>query len=346
MSKVKILQVGCGGISHAWLDVWTQRTDVEIVGLVDIFEANAIGQRDKYKITCEVYTDLDTAIMHQKPDIVIDTTIPNVHHQVVTTALRHGCYVLGEKPLSDNIEHAIDMVRTADKMNKSYAVMQNYRNNPNVRAFRHIVEAGHIGQLGYLSANFFIGARFGGFRGAMDSPLILDMAIHTFDLARFISGCDPVSVYCHEFNPAGSWYQGASSACCIFEMTDGVVFSFNGSWSSISQKTSWSSEWRAQGSLGTSMWDGDHMPTYDIEKQGAEKTFHPDVERFTSEYIWAGQHGHAGGIDEMLTAIRENRRAETDCHDNIKSLGMVLAAIKSSREGRKVMLGEILSELV
>ena len=37
----------------------------------------------------------------------------------------------------------------------------------------------------------------------MDSPLVLDMAIHTFDQARFITGANPISVYCHEFNPPG-----------------------------------------------------------------------------------------------------------------------------------------------
>ena len=47
----------------------------------------------------------------------------------------------------------------------------------------------------------------------MESPLILDMAIHTFDQARFITGADPVSVYCHEFNPPGSWYKEMQPRC-------------------------------------------------------------------------------------------------------------------------------------
>lgn len=55
-------------------------------------------------------------------------------------------------------------------------------------------------------------AHFGGFRDKMPSPLILDMAIHHFDLARYMSGADPVAVYAKEFNPAGSWYKGDVSA--------------------------------------------------------------------------------------------------------------------------------------
>ena len=52
----------------------------------------------------------------------------------------------------------------------------------------------------------------GGFREEMDSPLLVDMAIHTFDAARYVTGGDPVSVLCTEFNPPWSWYRGAASA--------------------------------------------------------------------------------------------------------------------------------------
>lgn len=51
----------------------------------------------------------------------------------------------------------------------------------------------------------------------MDHPLIVDMAIHPFDQARFICGTDQASVYCHEYNPLGYWYNGNVSAICILK---------------------------------------------------------------------------------------------------------------------------------
>lgn len=53
----------------------------------------------------------------------------------------------------------------------------------------------------------------------MDSPLILDMAIHQFDQARCMTGADALAVTCHEFNPAWSWYRHGAGASAIFEMT-------------------------------------------------------------------------------------------------------------------------------
>ena len=56
----------------------------------------------------------------------------------------------------------------------------------------------------------------------MDSPLLVDMAIHTFDAARYVTGADPVSVQCAEFNPPWSWYRGSASAIAEFEFEDGL----------------------------------------------------------------------------------------------------------------------------
>lgn len=44
--KLRVLQVGCGGISHNWLTTLSSREDVEIVGLTDLHESNA---QDKKK---------------------------------------------------------------------------------------------------------------------------------------------------------------------------------------------------------------------------------------------------------------------------------------------------------
>ena len=87
----------------------------------------------------------------------------------------------------------------------------------------------------------------------MPSPLILDMSIHHFDLARYMTGLDPVSVYAHEFNPHGSWTQGDDAASCIFEMTNGVIFTYRGSWCAEGCPTSWNGDWRFVGDRGTSM---------------------------------------------------------------------------------------------
>ena len=51
----------------------------------------------------------------------------------------------------------------------------------------------------------------------MDSPLLVDMSIHTFDAARYVTGADPVSVQCTEFNPAWSWMTEMSGVLVVLD---------------------------------------------------------------------------------------------------------------------------------
>ncbi|GIO29598.1 hypothetical protein J2TS6_07390 [Paenibacillus albilobatus] len=158
--------------------------------------------------------------------------------------------------MSANLEQAKEIIQVSEATGRTLSVMQNRRYDANIRALREMIQFGTIGKPGMVNADFFIGPHFGGFRELMDSPLIVDMAIHTFDQARFILGADPVSVYCHEFNPTGSWYQGNAAAICIYEMSDGSVFCYRGSWCAEGASTSWESDWRITGEKGTAIWDG------------------------------------------------------------------------------------------
>ncbi|KAF9113864.1 hypothetical protein BGX30_006801 [Mortierella sp. GBA39] len=178
-------------MANTWVDYAAGREDTEIVGLVDIKKEAALAMAERN------------------------------HHGVSATALELGCDVFAEKPLAETMEDCLDIVRRSALTGCTHAVMQNRRYDPRIRAFRKLIAEGTIGRTGFIGADFFIGAHFGGFREAMASPLLLDMAIHTFDQARLITGANPVSVYCHEFNPPGSWYEGNAMAICIFEMSDG-----------------------------------------------------------------------------------------------------------------------------
>jgi predicted dehydrogenase len=336
--KHRIVVAGCGGMSNAWLDYAAQRENAEIVGLVDIYEEAAKAMAAKRGLDVPVFTSLGEALAVTEANLVFDVTIPASHKEIVTTALRAGCDVFGEKPMAESYEDALEIVELSQATGKRYAIMQNRRYLKQIRALREVLRSGSIGQVGSLHADFFIGAHFGGFRDAMESPLIVDMAIHTFDQARFISGADPVSVYCHEYNPPGSWYKGNASAICIFEMSDGSVFTYRGSWCAEGLNTSWEADWRITGSEGSVRWDGQSMPYGERANPDKPDGFIREQLRIESENTWHGAEGHPGCLDEMFAALEEGRPAETDSLDNIKSVNMVFGAVRSAKLGQKVRL--------
>lgn len=333
----QVVQVGCGGMGQGWVESATKTPGMQVVGLVDVNRSAAEKTAERFKLPpAVVYGSLSDALAKTDADIVFDVTVPTAHEAVVIEALNAGRHVLGEKPMSESLASAQRMVDAAKKTGKTYAVTQNYRYNPPIRGLRSFLGSGKIGPVQETHAEFYIGAHFGGFRDEMAYPLILDMSIHTFDAARFLTGADPVSVYCHSFNPARSWYKGDASAVCIFEMTGGVVFSYRGSWCAEGQNTSWNSNWRILGSKGSVLWDGGESFKAEADKPGAKPGFFIEQEKLDVPIGPMEVTGHAAIMREFVAALREGRKPETDCQDNIKSLAMVLAAVESAKSGKKV----------
>jgi predicted dehydrogenase len=309
---------------------------VTIVGLVDIDGAAAEKLRDEFGLADAITgTDLDAVLAATKPDMVFDVVIPTARRDVVATALRHGCHVLSEKPMAASMDEARDLLGLAAEAGKIHAIVQNRRFISGVRRIRRLVDSGALGELTGLHADFFIGAHFGGFRDAMQNVLLLDMAIHTFDAARFMSGKEPLAVYCHETNPRGSWYAHGAAANAIFELSDDVVFTYRGSWAAEGATTSWESAWRIIGTTGTLIWDG--ADKFEAKTASGDGFLRPlaEIDVPAPENV-NETHGHASVIAEFLSAVRSNRPPETASNDNIKSLGMVFSAIESAARRQRI----------
>ena len=335
-----IAVAGCGSMAKAWIQIAQQRQDCRIAALIDVDTQAAEQKKAEFSLNASVYSNLKTALGREEIDIVFDITPPQYHYQTVTTALEAGCHVFGEKPMSDSLAEAYRMVECAQKSGKEYFVMQNRRYQPYLYAMRDFVQNGNLGAVGQISADFRLNPHFGGFRDEMGSPLIADMAIHTFDAARFLLGKNPVSVYCHEFNPSWSWYHGDANAVCIFEMEDGSVFDYRGSWCANGLHTSWESEWRISCRDGGIFWDGGQKLYYELDDKRKKDGISP-VEGEKSPFVTISPcqiaaPGHEGCINEMFEALTKGVRPQTDCRDNIKSIEMVHKALQSSREKKSV----------
>lgn len=334
----RALVLGCGGISNSWLGSSAVRDMTHVVALVDLDRERAEAKADRHGLH-EVFvgTDFEEALRVTKPDVVFNLTTPDAHCATSITAMEHGCHVLTEKPLADSMDGARRMIETAQAAGRTLAVAQNRRYVPQVRALKRFIASGSLGPITTVQSDFFIGAHFTGFRLHMRHVLLLDMAIHTFDAARCMTGADACTVYCHEWNPAGSWYDRDAAAVAVFEMTDGIVYTYEGSWCSEGMNTSWEGEWRIVGRNGTALWDGHGDTTAEIveetpegrEKRRVEVPV-PQMERENRDAV----------IAEFLRCVEggemPGETPETAGRDNIKSLAMVFGAIESAESERKV----------
>jgi predicted dehydrogenase len=335
---VNAVLVGCGAMSKAWLEAAAGTAGLTITGLVDIDERRASARAGEFGLRDAIIgTDLDAVLRRVPADIVFDVVVPEARRDVALTAFRHNCHLLTEKPLADTRTNALEILAAAKRADRIHAVVQNRRYVANVRRIRRFLESGAIGTPTSVHCDFFVAPHFGGFREEMRHVLLLDMAIHTFDAARYMVNGEPRSVYCQEWEPKNSWYRQGSSASAIFEMADGAVFTYRGSWCADGLRTSWEGSWRIVGERGSLAWDGFDGISAEITSGVREGVLEvpkpvtvPDLD--PRDRI----DGHRGVIQDFVAAIRDGGTPETAGSDNIKSLAMVLSAIESAEAGRRV----------
>lgn len=329
---VRLVQVGAGAMGRSWLQVIADSDQVKLVGLVDLNEEAAREAADAAGLTgVAVAGSLEQLLDRIDPQAVLNVTVPAAHASVSTTALLHGLPVLCEKPLAESVSAGLSMIAAAELSGQLLMVSQSRRYWRNLSAFRRQIAC--LGSVGTLTCDFFKAPHFGGFRDEMKYPLLIDMAIHQFDLARDLLGSEPVAVYCDSYNPSWSWYHGDAAAQVCFEFAGGSRFSFTGSWCSPGLETSWNGSWRVSGQGGTAVWDGDHQPT---AADGDGQTIAATVEDEPKQI--------AGSLAEFVGAVRTGALPSGEAHSNVLSLAMVEAAIRSAEESRRMLIAEVVSD--
>jgi predicted dehydrogenase len=327
---LRLLQVGAGSMGQAWLRTIARNPDVVLVGLADIDPSLARTAADAHGYAgIPVGGSVDELAGQSGAEAVIDVTVPGAHPLVSTAALLRGLPVLCEKPLAESVRQGLSMAAAAEAAGKLLMVSQSRRYFRNGAAFgRQIAQ---LGPLASLTCEFFKAPRFGGFRERMPEPLLVDMAIHQFDLARKLVGSEPVSVYCESYNPSWSWFDGNASADAVFTFEDGTRFVFTGSWCSPALETSWNGRWRAGSAGGSAIWDGDGVPVAELASGTALEALVGDE----PEEI-------AGSLAEFVSALRAGAVPQSEARSNVVSLAMVEAAVRSAATGARVMIAEVL----
>jgi predicted dehydrogenase len=329
---LRVVLVGAGNMGRHWLDVIAETPEVRLVGLVDLAVDLARGAAEQRGLNIVVGDSLAAVASESGAQAVIDVTVPPAHHAVNTEALFAGLPVLCEKPIAPTVAETLSLAAAEEVTGQLLMTSQSRRYYPALAELKLALPA--LGQVGIVSTEFFKAPHFGGFRDEMAHPLLVDMAIHSFDVARYLLDADPVSVDCRTFNPEWSWYRGDAAATATFVFDDGTRFGYTGSWCSPGLETSWNGNWRISGALGSASWDGEGRPRVELVDESARQQSRTPQ----------GRSEIAGALDEFVGALRTGVVPSGDVHSNVYSLAMVEAAVLSAENERTVQLDAVLED--
>jgi len=339
---LRLVLVGAGSMGRHWLDVITATPSVELVGLVDLdleLARKAVADRG---LDIVVGDALSAVAAESGAQAVVDVTVPPAHHAVNTEALFAGLPVLCEKPIAPTVAETLSLAAAAEVTGQLLMTSQSRRYYPALAALKS--QLGGLGRVGVVTTEFFKAPHFGGFRDEMDHPLLVDMAIHAFDVARYLLDANPVRVDCRTFNPAWSWYRGDAAATAVFEFEGGTRYTFAGSWCSPGLETSWNGLWRLSAEGGSAIWDGDGEAV--VERAGGADIRTPLAGDAAADAAppAPGRVEIAGALDEFVEALRTGRTPSGEVHSNVYSLAMVEGAVRSADGLASVELEAVLED--
>ncbi len=343
MDVRRCIVVGCGGRGGYWTNqvLAAMSDEVEVAGLVDIEqEALRKGAETHDLPESALFSDAEEAMDTVEAEFTLIATPPWVHEENVASACEHGLAVLMEKPIADTLDASVRIMKMVERAELPCTIVQNYRYSPFMLAFQGAVENEDVGRLSYVTARFAAdynppkswGRRF---RHEMDHALLIEGSVHHFDMIRNISGRDCEEIFGYGWIPAWADFEGNSNGLYVMKLTDGAFAAYEGSCTTEGHENPWHHEYyRAECEEGAVVVGADCIVKI-VRVDGRDEivTQPPDVPE-PGEAI----------LQEFLQYLATGTPSPTAIRDNIKSVGMVFAAIECDRTGRPVNVEELLAE--
>ena len=336
----RVVVVGAGGMGSWWAREIVESEVAELVGVADLVEGAPerviaqSGAPDPEAVA--VGTDGVDLALEVEADLLVNPTVPVAHHPVTVKALHAGIPVLGEKPVTETLPEAISLLAHAELTGVPFMVSQSRRFFRQVRQLRSFVAA--HGPTVMTSAFFSLFTEMEGFRRTQDHPLLRDMGIHAFDTARYILDADPVAVTARGTRPEWSVYHHDATVSATFEMSDGSLFAYHGTWNARGLPTWWNSEWRIGAQHGSATWDGTGTPVVGTEDEEETARLQAAIDAETAPE----PDQIAASLVECVSALREGRTPMCEIHENVLSFAMVEAAVTAVERGERVEIDELL----
>ncbi len=222
---VRVCVIGLGGIGNLHASIHHTDALAELVGVCDWKKGRADDAAARFG--APAFYDVPTMLAALKPDMCDIATggyeYASEHYDPTMQALGAGCHVLGEKPISNEISKAKEMVAFAKTRNVCYGINLNHRFTPAARIARRWVDEGRIGHQLFINMSMWIK------NPTETSPWFQIKALHphTVDVMRHFCG-DIDAVHCFATKAPGRsiW----STAHFSMRFKNGAVGGLTGSY--------------------------------------------------------------------------------------------------------------------
>lgn len=330
MSPLRVVVLGLGFFGRNWLREVTASPACEVAGIVAKHPDLLAAAGEAFGVPPERrFASVEEGLDRAGAEAAVVALPEMAHRAAILAALGRGLHVLTEKPLAMTVAEAADVVRAARRSPGSVVMVdQNYRWRPHTMALRQAVARGLVGRVAAATYEYrqtIVRTTTDAWREEMPHPYLHDIAIHHFDLLRACTGLECEAVVAAGARPPWSWYRGLPGVDALLAFAPDARVSYTGTMVARGLATPQDGILTIVGEGGTLRLEADSQVR--LYREGSVEVMPPEAMAVTDT---------AYALQEFLAAIREGRRPETHVEDNIRSLAIVEAAIRSVETAGKV----------
>lgn len=334
--KIQVGVIGTGRIGKLHIEHIAQDIpEADLVALCSLDRPSMDSLAEQFNVTQTVddYTEL---LADPQIDAVLITSATNTHVEISQAAAKAGKHIFCEKPIALDLEEIDETLAIVEKAGVKFQVGFQRRFDASFMRVREAVASGEIGEPHIMRITSRDPAPPPIEYIKVSGGIFLDMTIHDFDMARYLIGDEVVEIYATgdvRVDPKIGEAGDIDTAVITLQFKNGIIATIDNSREAV-----YGYDQRVEifGSKGMVTVANPLTDTVTFSgNEGTHAALPPYffVERYKAAYL--------SELQAFIKCIQEDTVPPVTGKDGRAPVVMGLAALKSLRENRPVLLSEI-----
>ncbi|HWS55642.1 MAG TPA: Gfo/Idh/MocA family oxidoreductase [Pyrinomonadaceae bacterium] len=336
---LKVIVVGLGARGREWARAVAADPGFELAAGVEPDEGARLRAAAETGLAApRLFGELGEALEGAECDAVVVVTPADRHVAACEAAIERGRAVLVEKPFATRLADAARVVRLAEARGVPVVVGQNYRYMRAFRAVRRLVREGALGRVGQVVCHYWrVPHEMAPWLAGMEHSVLWGMGVHHLDALRHALGRRVTGVAAESFTAGGGGLPEGASLRALLDFEGGARATYTASYESSGH------EFFERGQEFYLRLTGERATLHVFHRWLVlcERGRWPRPVRRGPRGV--GEERELLG--QLARAVLRGEEPDAGGRDNLQTMAVVEACLRSSAERRRVNPQELLAEL-
>jgi len=339
-TKIGFGIIGTGAIASHHARSIQELKDCKLVAVCSSTEERAKMAAKKFGV--QAYSNLDEFLQRDDMNIVSVCTQSGNHMEPIIAAAMAGKHIITEKPLEVSLERANRIISVCRSQSVKLGVIFQNRFNPAYLQLKQAVNQDALGKLilgnayikWYRDKEYYKSSDWKGTLTGDGGAALINQGIHTIDLLLDImqdveSVFGKVKTMVHDI-------EGEDIGAAMLEFKNGAIGTIEGG---TSLYPGYKERLEIYGEKGSVVYEGGEIVSWNLKEEGNTTKGFPNISSSgSSDPMSVDYRLHMAQIEDMVLAVRNDREPLVNGEAAIKSLELISAIYRSSKEKKVIEL--------